>query len=56
MEYAAYGELRVVLAKMVWNFDISMAIGGRDVDWTNQKCWFVTEKQPFNVNLVDARF
>lgn len=50
----AYAELRVVLAKMVWNFDISVAIGGRDVDWTKQKCWFVMEKQPFDVRLVDA--
>lgn len=52
----AYGELRVTLAKMVWNFDMSIAIGGRDVDWTKQKCWFNMETQPLDVALVPARF
>ena len=51
----AYGELRVVLARMVWNFDLSVAVGGRDVDWTKQKCWFLVEKEPFDVTLVDIR-
>lgn len=51
----AYVELRIALAKMVWNFDISAAIGGRDVDWAKQKCWFIMEKKPFDVKLVDAR-
>ncbi|KAL8665788.1 MAG: hypothetical protein Q9202_001910 [Teloschistes flavicans] len=51
----AYGELRVVLGRMVWNFDISVAARGRDVDWTAQKCWFLVEKEPFDVDLVDVR-
>ena len=51
----AYGELRVVLAKMVWNFDMSMAVGGRNVEWAAQKSWFLVEKEPFDVRLVDVR-
>ncbi|MCJ1245734.1 hypothetical protein MMC30_002938 [Trapelia coarctata] len=51
----AYGELRVILAKMVWNFDMCKADGGRDVEWAEQKSWFLVEKEPFDVRLVDAR-
>ena len=51
----AYDELRVVLGRMVWNFDLNVAAEGRDVDWTKQKCWFLMEKEPFDVKLTDAR-
>ena len=48
----AYNELRVVLAKMVWHFDMSIAKDGRDVDWAKQKCWFLMEKEPLDVRLT----
>jgi len=51
----AYGELRVIIAKMCWNFDMSVAVDGRDVEWEDQKSWFLVEKQAFDVRLKDAR-
>lgn len=44
-----------MLAKILWNFDMMLTAGGRDVDWAEQKCWFLTHKQPFDVDLVDIR-
>jgi cytochrome P450 len=51
----AYAELRVILAKLVWNFDMSSPVNGRDVDWGRQKAWVLIEKQPFDVRLQDVR-
>ena len=51
----AYAELRTIIAKLVWNFDMSVAQGGRDVDWTKQKTYVLMEKQPFDVCFRDIR-
>ena len=51
----AYGEMRLILARLVWNFDLSIAPGGQHVDWTSQKCWFVTHREPLDLVIVDAR-
>jgi cytochrome P450 len=51
----AYGELRMVLARLVWNFELRVAPGGRNVKWDDQKCWFLTEKEPFDVELTPRR-
>lgn len=54
-KYLAYQELRLILAKLVWHFDIAMAEGGRNVEWTKQKCFALVKKEPFDVKLVDVR-
>ena len=54
-KYLAYMELRLILAKMVWHFDITVAEGGRDVDWVKQKCYAMVEKEPFDVCIRDIR-
>ena len=51
----AYAELRVVLAQILWNFDMTLAVEGRDVDWAEQKSWCLMHKNPFDVDLVDVR-
>lgn len=51
----AYGELRVILASLVWTFDVKVAANGRDVHWEAQKSWFLIEKEPFDVELQDVR-
>jgi len=50
----AYGELRVTLAKLCWCFDLSAAVGGRNVDWLMQKTYAMVERQPFDVQLSYA--
>ncbi|MCJ1478596.1 hypothetical protein MMC13_007277 [Lambiella insularis] len=54
-KYLAYQELRLVLAKLTWHFDLSRAEGGRDVDWMQQKIFALVEKQPYDVALRDVR-
>lgn len=48
----ALAELRIVLANLVWYFDIMGAPGGRDVEWLAQKSYAMVEKQPLDVQLV----
>jgi cytochrome P450 len=46
----ALAEIRLVLAKMVWNFDIEAAPGGT-LDWLSQKTFIVVEKKPVKILL-----
>ncbi|KAL9118078.1 MAG: hypothetical protein Q9187_005379 [Circinaria calcarea] len=49
----AYFELRLILARMVWNFDISLPIGpGSGLKWDDQKTYAVWVREPFVVRLV----
>ena len=54
-KYLAYQELRMVLAKLVLHFDMAMAEGEKNVEWTKQKCFALVEKEPFYTKLVDIR-
>ncbi|KAF2183917.1 cytochrome P450 [Zopfia rhizophila CBS 207.26] len=45
-------ELRLILARMVWSFDMSLAPGGKTVDWGTQKQYVLVEKEGFDVKLV----
>ncbi|RYP69226.1 hypothetical protein DL771_006194 [Monosporascus sp. 5C6A] len=47
----AYAEMRLILAKIVWNFD--MALDNDSKDWlNNQKCYILWAKPPLNVRLT----
>lgn len=46
-----YAELHIILAKLLWHFDITAAPGGRDVEWLMQKSYAMMEKLPFDVQL-----
>ena len=55
----AWAELRLILSRMLWNFDIG-AIRGSDgaekiVDWTKQKTWVLVQKEPLEVRLTCAQ-
>jgi hypothetical protein len=41
-------EFRVVLARMIWNFDISPL---SELAWEDQKAYMLWDKQPFLVSL-----
>lgn len=48
----AYFELRLILARMVFNFDLSLPEGpGSGLIWTDQKTYATWVKDPFFVRL-----
>ena len=47
-------ELRMILARVIWNFDIRLPIGSPGLDFAKQKTFRAWEKQPLNVVLVPA--
>ena len=47
-------ELRLILARMVWNFDISLPVGSSGLDFAKQKTFRSWEKQPVDVILTAA--
>ena len=46
----AYAEMRLILAKVLWHFDLS-AGEGMEGDWFDQKTWAVRWKKPVWVKL-----
>jgi len=44
----------VILAKMLWHFDMSVAPGGRNTEWLEQKTYAMVNLQPFDVLLADV--
>jgi hypothetical protein len=46
----AYNELRSVLARMIYHFDMELADQQFDID--TQNVYFMWEKQPLNVRLT----
>lgn len=46
----AWAELRLVLAKLAWSFDIE-AIEGKKVKWEDMKTYLLVEKRPVEVRL-----
>lgn len=50
----AYVEMRLILARMLWNFDIKIADDSRD--WAGrQKIYLLWEKGPLNAYLKPVR-
>jgi cytochrome P450 len=47
----AYAELRLILSRMIWNFDLSFPREMQGYDWANQKTYVLVEKQPLKVRL-----
>ena len=50
----AYAEMRLVLAKLLWHFDIALDEERTD-DWFDQKEWGLWHKRPLYVKLTRAR-
>ena len=46
----AYAELRLTLARMIWNFDMELAEDSRD--WIDQKSLVVWAKRGLHVRLI----
>ena len=50
----AWMELRIILAKVLYNFDINVPVGGKTLHWSSQKIWWTWQKEPVNVTLRNA--
>ena len=52
----AYAKMRLTLARLLWNFDISATPDARSIyDWEQLQMYVSVETKPFNVRLVSAR-
>jgi hypothetical protein len=49
----AYAEMRLIAAKMLWNFDMAMDEGS--AGWENQRSYNIWEKKPLMVKLSRAQ-
>lgn len=47
----AYFEMRLILCKLLFNFDI--ALSPESINWPDQKVYFLWEKPPLMVKLTD---
>jgi cytochrome P450 len=47
----ALAEMRLVLARLVWRFDLSLA-PGKQVDWNELKTFMVVQKEPINIAIT----
>jgi len=55
----AYAELRLILVRMIWNFDLNLVGDGDGKDgkyaWEQQKTYILVEKVPLQVRLQVAK-
>lgn len=53
----AYAELRLILARMIWNFDLSLsnASNSNQDAWIEQLNYVLVEKMPLRVQLALVR-
>lgn len=49
----AYHEMRLILTKLLYNFDLELCPESQD--WANQKTFSLWEKHPLMVKLKDVR-
>lgn len=49
----AYAELKLILARILYNFDMELV--DPDEDWMDQKAFFIWTKPPLNVYLTPVR-
>lgn len=49
----AYAEMRTILARLLFNFDMELA--DPELDWFDQKVFFLWTKLPLNVYLTPVR-
>ncbi|KAE9375433.1 isotrichodermin C-15 hydroxylase [Stipitochalara longipes BDJ] len=50
----AWVELRVILARLLWNFDLEIPVGTQPLVWDSQSIFWAWDKKPVNVTLSPA--
>ncbi|KAI9846981.1 MAG: hypothetical protein M1837_003337 [Sclerophora amabilis] len=51
-KHLAYAELRLILARLLWNFDLELAGGTEQDSWADQKMYSFWQKTPLMVKLI----
>lgn len=51
----AYMEMRVILARFVWNFDLEFDDPAKSENWPDQKVFNLFSKPPLEVRLIPAK-
>jgi cytochrome P450 len=51
----AWVELRVILVRLLWNFDIEIPKETKPLQWTSQKIFWAWDKEPVNVSLRKSK-
>lgn len=49
----AYVEMRIILARLIWNFDLELA--DKNVDWMDHKAFLIWDKIPLLVKLTPVK-
>ena len=52
----AWAELRLILARLLWAFDIEATEVGKRVRWEDQRTWMLWEKLPFEIRIRKATY
>lgn len=47
----AWAEIKLIIAKMIWTFDLDLSDRNTKLDWTDQKIWLSYEKEPLWVTI-----
>ena len=47
----AWVEMKMVLAKVLWNYDLELSEKMMEGDWTDQKVYLLNEKTPMYVKM-----
>jgi len=50
----AYNEMRSVMARMIWHFDMQLCEDSEN--WIQQNCFFMWDKPALNVKLSHRKF
>ncbi|MCJ1380793.1 hypothetical protein MMC17_003902 [Xylographa soralifera] len=53
--HLAYLEMRLILAHLLWEFDLEIPDGETVGDWEEQKSWILWQKVPLRVKLIIRR-
>lgn len=49
----AYLEMRLILARLLWNFDMQLDSRDKDFVWTSQKAFLVWKKKPLRIAFLE---
>jgi len=52
----AWVEMRVILAKLLWNFHVELPRGKRGLVWTEQDIWWSWDKKPVEVRITKTEW
>lgn len=50
----AYAEMRIIVARMIFAFDLTLADATDKFDWGEQETYILWEKRPLNVVVTEA--